>query len=181
MSKLPPGMVHNVRAVDILPPEHLTALGKVAAEWGMLEAALNNHGTALLETRVYFGTLTRNPGGRVTAELLSEIVPSYFRDFPELQIKLLDALALVSPLADHRANLLHGMWGAIGEATGLTGPLSVLRPMATVIKGGGGKWKWIEPSVKDIEKTADDIAHARFQINEAFMLVRLHRQRIKPP
>jgi hypothetical protein len=122
MLKLPSGLkVHNVRAADILSAAYLSALGKIAAEWGMLEAALNNHGTALLQTRVYFGRLTGNPGGKGAAELLIDIVPSYLRTRPELESKMLSALRLVPPLADRRADLLHGMWGAILESTGAAG------------------------------------------------------------
>ena len=174
MVKLPTGMkVHNVRAVDILSPEHLAALGKVAAEWGMLEHALNAHGTALLQSKVHFGRLTGNPGGRATAELLKDIVPSYLREYPELEAKLLTALALVAPVATRRADLLHGMWGAILETTGITEPLRLTPVISTVLKTGGKSWKWIHPTAEDIEKAADDIASARLQVNEAFMILRL--------
>ena len=60
----------SVRAENVLSATQLTALGKVAAEFGMLEAALVRHGNMLIQTAVPFPTIAGNPGGPGHAKVL---------------------------------------------------------------------------------------------------------------
>jgi hypothetical protein len=59
-----------IRATDILDDDQLKAIGRLAAEWGMLEAAVRRHGTHLLNIAA-FDALTGNPGAPVLAERLN--------------------------------------------------------------------------------------------------------------
>jgi len=65
------------RAADMLTADQITAIGKVAIEWGMLEFAMGAHGENMC--RVFpgmaFNILTRKPSGSVLAGILAELAP----------------------------------------------------------------------------------------------------------
>jgi hypothetical protein len=65
-----PRYFYENRASEFLTDAHLRALGRVAAEWGLLEYALAVHGSNLLRLPLNFRLLTGNPGGAAMAELL---------------------------------------------------------------------------------------------------------------
>src|SRR6266536_1655841 len=85
------------RASDFLSPAHLRALGRVAAEWGLLEYVLGSHGSRLTNSR--FPMMTGNPGAARHADLLRALVPFALREHPKSAERLIAALKRVEGLA----------------------------------------------------------------------------------
>lgn len=162
----PPGP----RAADLLTPEQLVGLGKVAAEWGMLEAALNSHATTLTKTLVGWALLTGNPGGRRTAELLSQVLPRYLPEHPHTSEKLMAILGSISGLADRRNDVLHAAWVNIAEAKSAANneyePFRGSEPnWAYLFKQQGRTLKQFPMGANELEALASEIANARLRMN----------------
>lgn len=157
----------GTRAADVLTPEQLIGLGKVAAEWGMLEAALNSHASVLTKLRPGWALVTGNPGGRRSAELLSEVLAHYLPEHPDTRQKLIEVLHSIGPLADRRNDVLHAAWGNIIEAKSVFESSYVVSEpsWAYLMKQQGRKLKQFPMGAGGLEALASEIAYVRLRIN----------------
>ena len=154
------------RAADVLTPEQLIGLGKVAAEWGMLEASLNSHATVLTRLHVHWALLTGNPGGRRTAELLAEVLPRCLPEHADTAQQLVAVLRSIAPLADRRNDVLHAAWGNILEAKSIIETSGKSEPnWAYLMKQQGRTLKQFPMGADGLEMLALEIGDARLKIN----------------
>jgi hypothetical protein len=162
--------VYECTAHDVLTPAQISALGLVAAEWGMLEAALRSHGAGLYRLS-FFNVLTGNPGGKQLAEILRETVGGYVPAGKERD-KLIAVFAAVSPLADRRNDLMHACWGVVLIATGrmpAEGPLGRRekgrKAFGGLIKRRGIKSASISLSAAEMKALAVELRNVRYRLN----------------
>ena len=95
--------VFDCRATNVLSSDQLMGLGKVAAEWGMLEAAINRHAGEVLGLGFAFQLLTGNAVGRRVALILINAAPSILSHEPSGTIdELVECLRKIERLADKR-------------------------------------------------------------------------------
>lgn len=160
----------GIRATDVVTPEQLIALGKVAAEWGMLEVALNSHASVLTKMRAGWARITGNPGGGPTAQLLSEVLPLYLPEHPDTAQRLIAVLRSIIALANRRHDVVHAAWGNIIDAKSPfkdadRGFLGSEPNWGYLMKQKGRTLKQFPIGANDLEKLASEIGDARLQIN----------------
>lgn len=154
-------------ATDVVTGPQLLALGKVAAEWGMMEAALNFHGSRLLRTR--FAVITGNPGAVRAAEILVEVLGYHMEGEPETVADIVATLRQMRVLAERRHNALHAAWSDVLVASGRAYSEAPTDPQnAFLFKQGGKKLKQDMIGVSDLESLAEDVAQLRYRLNVLF-------------
>jgi hypothetical protein len=116
--------------------------------------------------------LTGNPSGNRMAVLLVEIVRSAMPQDEILIEEFKAACAEIERLAKLRNQLLHGMWGVITEAIGVSRGLRPDGPqLVSGWNGGGTKVLNGYFSAEDIERVATEIGAVRFTINSAYLKI----------
>jgi hypothetical protein len=161
------------RAAHILTPKQLIGLGKVAAEWGMLQAALNSYATVVTRMIAGWARITGNLDPGRSAELLIEVLPIYLGQYPEPQRKLIEVLKAIVALTPRRNEAMHAAWGSILDAKAIKRTRGIYAPShlraepnsAYLMKNRGRTVKTFSMGAGDLERLASEIGDARLRIN----------------
>jgi hypothetical protein len=152
------------RAGDFLTSAHLRAIGRVVAEWSLLEYVLGAHGSALTNSR--FPMMTGNPGGGGYADLLIALVEIPLSKHPKTAQKLIAALKRVQLLADERNAIVHCGWGNILEMKGRMAVISGNEVFSWRFTNRGRVYRSKSYSTTDIRALAKKISDVRVEINK---------------
>ena len=148
-----------------LTPAHLRALGRVTAEWGILETVLNLHGNALLKTQ--FALLTGGASGQRLAEVLMAMVPLTLKSHSQRAARIIAELRKIKALADERNHLVHAGWGDFMAIRGWSPNYSRGATKADTLKfvGRGKKLESKPYTAVAINELAKRIADVRIEIS----------------
>jgi hypothetical protein len=138
----------------------------VAAEFGMLEAALNYWGTVLLQADL--PKMTGGASAARHASILADLVPMRCKEHPEVRDHLVTHLSSVEQLQGRRNDLQHAFWSNISVVTGYHEPLKMEPNWAAVRKSAGKNLKQFSVGATDMHTLADEIAKVRHEINRGF-------------
>lgn len=162
----------SATARDVLSDAQLTALGLIAAEWGMLEAALYTNAAAIcgLGARTLL-TFTGNPGAKKLAEIIRAVLPTYVQE-ASARDKLDRLLKEVERLADLRNDAVHACWVVLPVAAGRWPLDARLTGSPLIVKNRGKSSRTFSLSESDMVTIANDVAATRHGLNEAVIELR---------
>ena len=146
------------RCGRFLTPAHLRALGRVTAEWGILETVLNLYGNGLLKTQ--FSLLTGGASAERQSELLIAMVALTLQSHPKRAARLVTELKKIKALATERNYLAHAGWGDVLTIRGWgRGPRSAQAyTLRFVGRGKTADWKpFTAAAIDDLAKRIGDV------------------------
>jgi hypothetical protein len=158
--------IREVRANDILTAEQVSAMGRIACEWGMLEFALMAHGQNIC--RVFpgltFNVLTGNPGGKKIAEILKTVSAVYLP--PDVALQFQEIMTCVQHAGIKRDEYVHGVWNTVPAIIGHMTPSQPEDVMLNVTRKSMGRRVQMKAvSTDELDGCAESIAQIRLEMN----------------